>query len=59
MRYKEPTIRKLDAQSSKLQSLQRSIQQRTITGEHAIEFLNTIIKEINLIVERLELESNE
>jgi hypothetical protein len=59
MRYKEPTIRKLDAQSAKLQSLQRSIQQRNITGEQAIEFLNTIIKEINLIVERLELESNE
>lgn len=59
MRYKEHTIRKLDAQSTKLQSLQRAIQQRTMTGDQAIEFLNTIIKEINLIVERLELESNE
>jgi len=59
MRYKEQTIRKLEAQATKLQSLQRAIQQSTMTGQQAIEFLESVVKEINLVVERLGLEHNE
>ena len=59
MRYKEHTIRKLEAQAQKLKTLQRAIQGTAVSGQAAIEQLNVIIKEIELIVERLELEPNE
>jgi N-acetylglucosamine kinase-like BadF-type ATPase len=59
MRYKEHTVRKLEAQATKIKTLQRSIQTATVTGENAIEILEDICKEIERVVERLELEPNE
>jgi hypothetical protein len=59
MRYKEHTIRKLEAQATKLKTLQRAISNADISGPDAIQFINQIIKEIELVVERLGLESNE
>ena len=59
MRYKQHTVQKLDAQSQKLRTLQRAIQSNQMTGAQAIEFIEKIIKEIEAVVERLELEPNE
>lgn len=59
MRYKEHTVRKLEAQATKLKTLQRAIMNNDMTGQQAIEFLDQIIKEISFVVERLELEPNE
>jgi hypothetical protein len=59
MRYKEHTLRKLEAQAMKLKTLQRSIHNAAISGPDAVAFLEQVIKEINLVVERLELEPNE
>jgi hypothetical protein len=59
MRYKQHTVSKLEAQATKLKTLQRAIKNSDMTGQQAIEFLEQIIKEINFVVERLELESNE
>lgn len=59
MRYKEHTVRKLEAQSMKLKTLQRAIQNSDISGADAVQFLTQVIKEIEFVVERLELESNE
>lgn len=59
MRYKEHTLRKLEAQAMKLKTLQRSIDNAVISGPDAVAFLEQVIKEINLVVERLELEPNE
>lgn len=59
MRYKEHTVRKLEAQSTKLKTLQRAIKNNDMTGQQAIDFLELVIKEINFVVERLELEPNE
>lgn len=59
MRYKEHTVRKLEGQSSKLKSLQRSIQMTAVTGQQAVEILEQVIKEINLVIDRLGLERDE
>lgn len=59
MRYKEHTVRKLEAQATKLKTLQRAIQNSDISGNDAVNFLAQVIKEIELVVERLELEPNE
>ena len=59
MRYQEHTVRKLEAQSTKLKTLQRAIQNSDISAADAVQFIEQTIKEINLVVERLELESNE
>ena len=59
MRYKEHTVRKLEAQATKLKTLQRSISNSDISGQQAVEFIDAIVKEILFVVERLELESNE
>jgi Asp-tRNA(Asn)/Glu-tRNA(Gln) amidotransferase B subunit len=59
MRYKESTLRKLEAQSMKLKTLQRAIEQNQFTGKQAVEFIEFIIKEIDTVVERLGLEPNE
>ena len=59
MRYKEHTVRKLEAKSTKLKTLQRAIQNSDISAADAVQFIEQTIKEINLVVERLELESNE
>jgi hypothetical protein len=59
MRYKEHTIRKVEAQAAKLQSLQRAIQMKTMSAQEAINFIETVVKELKLVSERLELEPNE
>jgi len=59
MRYKEHTVRKLEAQATKLKTLQRSISNADMSGAEAVQFLALIIKEIEAVVERLELEPNE
>jgi hypothetical protein len=59
MRYKEHTVRKLEAQATKLKTLQRSINNADISGVEAVQFLEIIIKDIQAVVERLELEPNE
>ena len=59
MRYKEHTVRKLEAQSTKLKTLQRAISNSDISGAQAVEFIDAVVKEILFVVERLELESNE
>jgi hypothetical protein len=59
MRYKEHTVRKLEGQITKLKTLQRAINNADISGPAAIQSIDTIVKEIELIVERLELEPNE
>jgi hypothetical protein len=59
MRYKEHTVRKLEAQATKLKTLQRSINNSDISGVEAVQFLEIIIKDIQAVVERLELEPNE
>ena len=59
MRYKEHTITKLDAQATKLKTLQRAISNSDMSAKQCIEFLDLIIKDINFVVERLGLEPNE
>lgn len=59
MRYKEATITKLEAQSMKLKTLQRAINNSDMSGKQCIEFLELIIKDLNFVVERLGLEPNE
>jgi hypothetical protein len=59
MRYKEQTLRKLEAQSTKLTTLERAISNTDISGADAIIQIQSIRKEIDLVVERLGLESDE
>jgi len=59
MRYKESTITKLEAQSMKLKTLQRAINNSDMSGKQCIEFLELVIKDLNFVVERLALEPNE
>ena len=46
MRYKEHTVRKLEAQTTKLKTLQRSISNSDISGQQAVEFIDAIVKEL-------------
>jgi hypothetical protein len=59
MRYKESTLSKLEAQSMKLKTLQRAIENADMSAKEAILFINQIISEIDNVVERLGLEPNE
>lgn len=59
MRYKEQTLRKLEGQVTKLKTLHRAISNSDISGAAAMQVLEQAIKELNLIIERLELEPNE
>jgi hypothetical protein len=59
MRYKEQTLRKLEAQSTKLATLERAISNTDISGADAIKFIQDIRKDIDLVVERLGLEADE
>jgi hypothetical protein len=59
MRYKESTLSKLEAQSMKLKTLQRAIENSDMSAKEAILFINQIISEIDNVVERLGLEPNE
>lgn len=59
MRYKEHTIQKIEGQVMKLNSIQRGLEQKSITAEQVLEMINSISKELKLIAERLMLEPNE
>jgi len=59
MRYKENTVRRLEAQSQKLATLERAISNADISGPDAISLIQNIRKELDSIVERLGLESDE
>jgi len=59
MRYKGHTINKLEGQVSKLKTLQRQIEMGSISGPDALRQLDSVIKELTNIIERLDLEPNE
>ena len=59
MRYKQHTLTKLDAQVTKLRTIQRALSNSDITATAVIERLEIVCKELELISERLNLESNE
>jgi hypothetical protein len=59
MRGKEHTINKLDAQNMKLNSLTRMIEQKSVSGEQAINLINQIKQELEVISNRLGLEASE
>jgi hypothetical protein len=59
MRYKQHTLTKLDAQITKLRTIQRALANSDITAAAVIERLDIVCKELDLISERLNLESNE
>jgi hypothetical protein len=59
MRYKQHTLTKLDAQITKLRTIQRALANSDITAAAVIERLDIVCKELELISERLNLESNE
>ncbi|MGA1047945.1 MAG: hypothetical protein ACO3UU_08030 [Minisyncoccia bacterium] len=59
MRYKQHTLTKLDAQVTKLRTIQRALSNSDITAAAVIERLEIVCKELELISERLNLEPNE
>lgn len=59
MRYKGHTINKLEGQVSKLKTLQRQIEMAAISGPDAVRQIEAVVKELNNVIERLDLEPNE
>ncbi len=59
MRYKQHTLTKIEAQVTKLRTIQRAISNSDITAAATIDRLEVICKELELIIERLDLEPNE
>jgi hypothetical protein len=59
MRYKQHTISKIEGQASKLKTLQRAIEMSQFSGKDAIQYIDAIVKELQLIVDRLQLEHDE
>ena len=59
MRYKEHTISKVEGQIQKLESIQRGMEGRMISATDALEILRSVIKELKLVSERLQLEHDE
>ena len=59
MRNKRHTIEKLEAQVTKLDTLKKRINNADISGPDAIKFIETLQKDMNFVVERLELERDE
>ena len=59
MRHKRFTIEKLEAQNTKLSTLRKRIANADISGPEAIKFIELIQKELDYILERLGLESDE
>ena len=59
MRYKLHTIEKLDAQQTRLESLRKYIENGAIKGPEAVKFIESIQKELQLVIERLGLERDE
>ena len=59
MRYKEQTIRKIEGQIQKLQSVQRGVEGRMITAEDTLNILRSVIKDLQVVNDRLQLEHDE
>ena len=59
MRYKEQTIRKIEGQIQKIQSVQRGIEGRMITADDALNILRDVIKDLQVVNDRLQLEHDE
>ena len=59
MRYKEQTIRKIEGQIQKLQSVQRGVEGRMITAEDTLNILRDVIKDLQVVNDRLQLEHDE
>jgi hypothetical protein len=59
MRHKEFTLNKVDSIKMRIETLKRQIDQNQISAADAINVLNFLIKELDFLYERLELESNE
>jgi hypothetical protein len=59
MRHKEFTLNKVDSVKVRIETLKRQIESNQISAVDAINVLNFLMKELEFIYERLELESNE
>lgn len=59
MKNKTHTTNKLLAQITKLRSLQTRISHTQVSGQEAVEILNSIILELDWIERRLQSESDE
>jgi len=59
MRNKRNTIEKLEAQTTKLNTLKKRIENSDVSGAEAVKILEFINKDLMYIVERLELEHDE
>jgi len=59
MRYKEQIVTKLEGQVMKIRSLHRSISNTDISAAETVRILDQLSKEIQLVIDRLGLESNE
>ena len=59
MRHKEFTLNKVDSVKVRIETLKRQIESNQISAADAINILNFLMKELEFIYERLELESNE
>lgn len=59
MRYKEQTIRKIEGQIQKLTSVQRGIEGKMISADDALSILRAVIKDLQIVNDRLQLEHDE
>jgi len=59
MRHKSFVITRIEAQQNLIQSLKKSMESRMISQEEAFRMLDNINKNLELVVERLGLESDE
>lgn len=59
MRNKRNTIEKLEAQTTKLNTLKKRIENSDVSGTEAVKILEYINKDLLYIIERLELEHDE
>ncbi len=59
MRYKEQTIRKIEGQVQKLESIQRGLEGKMITVQDTLSILKSIIADLKLVNDRLQLEHDE
>lgn len=55
MKNKQSTLTKLDSQVQKLKFIQRKIETSTISGPEAIQLIQGIINDLELLHERLEI----
>lgn len=59
MRHKRTTIEKLEAQHTKLNTLKKRIGNADVSGPEAMKIIENIQKEVEYVMERLGLESDE